>query len=374
LKETCQIYGHVKERINTISWVRHPEAIVFGLKDLSGEQCDAIEKNINKHVEKFGKNYKFIYKQYNNEADMLYDFLYNYARHAPLITGWNFWGYDWLYIYNRCTKRLNMDISWMSPTKQWYTHRIKDRGRNKEIMMPQHKLIVDYLAIYQKWDRTVDVKENNTLDFVSEAALGVRKVKYPGTFQDLYNKDYDQYVFYNAIDSVLVELLDEKLKTMSTFLGLGNLTQVQAMDAFSPIQMLEATLSRYAYKKNKVFPKVWGKKERSQFEGAFVFEPEPGLYGWVVSFDFASLYPSIMRQFMISIENFITKDKLYETNENQIKTASGAVFDASFEPLIPEILTNFYAQRKEAKKVSQKADMEMDELQKIRAERQKATI
>lgn len=77
---------------------------------------------------------------------------------------------------------------------------------------------------------------------------------------------------------------------------------------------------------------------------------------------------------MISIENFITKDKLYETNENQIKTASGAVFDASFEPLIPEILTNFYAQRKEAKKVSQKADMEMDELQKIRAERQKATI
>lgn len=364
----------VKNRINSISWVRHPEAIVFGLKPLTGKEIDDIEKNINEHVKKFDKNYKFIYKQYDNEADMLYDFLYNYMRHAPLVTGWNFWGYDWLYIYNRCTKRLNMDISWMSPTKQWYTHRIKDRGKTKEIMMPQHKLIVDYLAIYQKWDRTVDVKENNTLDFVSEAALGVRKVKYPGTFQELFNKDYNQYVFYNAIDSVLVELLDEKLKTMSTFLGLGNITQVEAMNAFSPIQMLEATLSRYAYKKKQVFPKSWDRKQREHFEGAFVFEPVPGLYEWVASFDFASLYPSIMRQFKISIENFIIKDKLFEPNDKQIKCASGAVFDASFEPLIPEILTNYYAQRKEAKGVSQKADMEVSQLQKIKEERLKATI
>jgi len=157
---------------------------------------------------------------------------------------------------------------------------------------------------------------------------------------------------------------------MSTFLGLGNITKVPAMDAFSPIQMLEATLSRHAYQRKQVFPKVWDKKERSSFEGAFVFEPIPDLYGWVASFDFASLYPSIMRQFMISIENFITKDKYYEINDKQIKTSSGAVFDASFEPLIPEILTDYYGQRKVAKKVSQRADIEMAELQKIRAERQ----
>ena len=75
-------------------------------------------------------------------------------------------------------------------------------------MIPQHKLIVDYKAIYEKWDRTVDVKENGTLDFVSEAALGIKKIKYPGTLQDLFNKDFPQYVFYNAIDGILVELLD----------------------------------------------------------------------------------------------------------------------------------------------------------------------
>jgi len=358
-----------KNRINSISWVSYPNCFVFGLKPLSGEECQKIEDDINKHVKKLGKEYRFIYKQYNNESDMLYDFLYNYARHAPLITGWNFWGYDWLYIYNRCTKRLGMDISWMSPTNQWYEHKIKDRGKTKLIMLPFHKLIVDYLAIYVKWDRTIDVKENNTLDFVAEAALGIKKVKYPGTFQEMYNNDYVQYIFYNAIDSVLVELMDEKLKTMSTFLGLGNITRVEAMSAFSPIAMLEATLTRYAYKRKQVFPKNFGRKERESFEGAFVFEPIPDLYGWVASFDFASLYPSIMRQFMISIENFITKDKLFEPNSKQIKCASGAVFDASFEPLIPAILSDFYNQRKVAKHTSQQADKEADELKKIKAKR-----
>lgn len=363
-----------KNRINSVSWVSYPDCTVFGLKPLSGEECNAIEKDINKHVEKHNKTYKFIYKYYENEADMLYDWLYNYARHAPLITGWNFWGFDWLYIHTRCTKKLGMDISWMSPTGQWYEHKIKHRGQTRLVMMPYHKLIVDYMAIYQKWDRTIDVKENNTLDFVSEAATGIRKVKYSGTFQDMYNKDYQKHIFYNAIDSVLVELMDEKLKTMSTFLGLGNITKVEAMSAFSPIQMLEATLSRHAYMRKQVFPKTFDRKQRESFQGAFVFEPKPDLYEWVASFDFASLYPSIMRQFMISIENFVTKDKTFDTNEHQIKCTSGAVFDSSKDPLIPEILANYYNQRKTAKQVSQIAEKELDELKKTKQQRFKLSI
>lgn len=356
-------------RINTIAWSHYPDITVFGLKNLSGEQCDAIEKEINGHMEKLGKKYSFVYKQYDNEATMLHDFLYNYARNAPLITGWNFWNYDWRYITNRC-KRLSIDISWMSPTKQWYKHRMKDRGKKIEIMLPQHKLIVDYLEIYKKWDRTVDPKENNTLDFVAESALGIRKVKYAGTFQDLY-RDFDRYVFYNAIDTILVEEIHNKLKTMGTFLGLGNITKVEAMSAFSPIQMLEATLSRYAYKRNQIFPKNKQNNIRESYEGAFVFEPIPDLYEWVSSFDYASLYPSIMRQFKISIENFLFKDKNHIPSENQVKCVSGAVFDKTVEPFLSEILTDYYSQRKSAKKVSQKAEKEAAELEKILNERKK---
>lgn len=361
--------GEAINRINSIAWSHYPNIIVFGLKPLSGEQCKTIEEDINAHMSKNGKRYSFIYKQHDNEASMLHNFLYNYARQAPLITGWNFWNYDWRYIYNRC-RRLSLDISWMSPTKQWYRHRIRERGKRIEIMLPQHKLIVDYLDIYKKWDRTIDPKENNTLDFVAEAALGIKKVKYPGTFKDLYDKDYDRHVFYNAIDAVLVEEIDQKLKTMGTFLGLGSITRVEAMNAFSPIQMLEATLARCAYSRNQVFPKVNKENKRADYEGAFVFEPTPNLYGWVAAFDYASLYPNIMRQFKISIENFIEKDKNFQTNENQIKCSSGAIFDKTIEPFLSEILTDYYSQRKEAKQTSQRAEREASELEKILKKRQ----
>lgn len=355
--------GEAKNRINAISWSHYPDVISFGLEPLTGDQCDAIEKDINNHLSPIHKEYKFVYKYHKSESDMLYDFLYNYARHAPLITGWNFWNFDWRYIYNRC-KRLNLDISWMSPTKQWYKHRIMERNKKVDVFLPQHKLIVDYMEIYKKWDRVIDTKENNSLDFAADAALGIQKVKYPGTFKDLYN-DFPKHIFYNAIDTILVEEIHKKLKTVGIFLGLGNINRVEAMNAFSPISMLEATATRYAYKRGMVFPKSNYDSVREDYEGAFVFKPIPDLYGWVASFDYASLYPSIMRQWKISMENFIKKDANYIPNSHEIKCSSGAIFDSSKEPLLPEILTDYYAQRKQAQKIAKVAEMEANELKHI---------
>lgn len=361
--------GEAPNKINTIAWSHYPDVHVFGLKELSGDECAEIEKKINEHLKPIDREYRFFYHKYPSESDLLYDFLYNYARHAPLITGWHFWNYDWRYIYNRC-KRLNLDISWMSPTKQWYKHRIMDRNKRVDVMLPQHKLIVDYMEIYKKWDRVISPKENNSLDWAGEATLGIKKVKYPGTFKDLYN-DFPLHVFYNAIDTILVEEIHNKLKTMGTFLGLGNINRVEAMNAFSPITMLEATSTRYAYKRGKVFPKIKKNNYREDYEGAFVYKPTPDMYGWVASFDYASLYPSIMRQFKISMENFVTKDKKYKLSDHEIMCSSGAVFDSSEEPLLPEILTDYYAQRKDAQKIAKKAEIEANKLKQILQKREK---
>ncbi len=178
---------NANNKITSICFCQYPTITVFGSKPLSGEECKYIEEKINQHIKKFNKLYSFIYKYHANEADMIYDFLYNYVRLAPLITGWNFWGYDWRYITNRCRK-LNMDISWISPTGQWYDHKIKDHNKDVLIKIPQHKLIVDYMTIYQKWDKTIEVKENDTLDFVAEETLEIKKVKYPGTYIGLIKK------------------------------------------------------------------------------------------------------------------------------------------------------------------------------------------
>jgi hypothetical protein len=59
------------------------------------------------------------------------------------------------------------------------------------------------------------------------------------------------------------------------------------------------------------------------------------------------------------------KDKNYTPKKTEIKCSNGAVFDASYEPLLSEILSDYYTQRKNAKKKSQLAEKEADELQKI---------
>jgi DNA polymerase elongation subunit (family B) len=356
-------------RVNSISWVEKESITAFGLKPLSAKQCQDIENDINAHVAKFNIKYKFLYKQYENEVYMLQDFFYNYARLATAITGWNFIAYDWQYLTNRCN-RLGIDISFMSPTKKWKDKTIQDKNNKVKVKFPLHKLIFDYLEIYKKWDRTVEVKESATLDFVSELLLGIKKVKYPGTLQDLYNKDYEKYIFYNCIDSVLVQLLDKKLKTMSTMLGLGNITRIETMDAFSPISMFEATMARYAYNVGKVFPKDDTHHHREEYEGAFVFEPTPGLYEWVSSFDYKSLYPSVARQFMMSFDNLICKDKDHVCKPNEIKTISGAVFDKGYYALLPAILTDYFGMRVTTKNVSTTAELNASKLKDILKKRQ----
>ena len=70
------------------------------------------------------------------------------------------------------------------------------------------------------------------------------------------------------------------------------------------------------------------------------------------------------------MENFITKDKSYKPSGSQVKCSSGAVFDASYEPLLPEILTDYYAQRKKAQNLGKDAEVDLVELQKILKERE----
>jgi DNA polymerase elongation subunit (family B) len=65
----------------------------------------------------------------------------------------------------------------------------------------------------------------------------------------------------------------------------------------------------FAKKKNLVcrnrLPVIGEEKEKIM--GAYVREPKPGIYRWVVDFDFSSLYPSIIRSINIGPDTYIAK-------------------------------------------------------------------
>lgn len=340
---------NVRNQVNTISWVHESDVYVFGRANLSSEDIERIQKNIDEHCKGFKTKYKFTYLYYDSEVNMLNDFFWNHFRHADCVTGWNFFGYDYKYLYNRA-KVLGIDISYLSPTNAWFKQKLQT-SEGEHITLPKHKLLYDYMEVYVKWDRTVDVKESNKLDWVSEKVLGIKKVVHQLGFKDLWAQKPADYVFYNAVDSILVREIDLKISTSTTFMSLASLMHVDALVAFSPVRSLEIVQCEYLYKEGRVMPNMQKKAATKEgYEGAFVYEPIRGIYKNVIALDFASLYPSTIRQFNVSPETFIKVDKNHTRAADEIMCTSGAIYKRNLPGFIPKICTDFYNKRKEFKK------------------------
>ncbi len=339
-----------KNPVNTISWVNKDQAYVLGRANISEAEIDWIQSQIDEHCKNFKTKYKFTYLYYNTEVELLTAFFRDFVYPATCVTGWNFFGYDYPYLYNRANK-LGINILYISPTGTWYNY-TPQQSESGKLSLPKHKLLYDYMEIYIKWDKSVEVKESNKLDWVSQKVVGAKKVEHQLGFKDLWQQKPAEYIFYNAIDSILVREIDNKIKTSSAFLGLANLMHVDALTAFSPVRSLEIVQAEYLYKEHRVMPNVGNKKNKDNdgYEGAFVYQPITGIYKNVIALDFASLYPTTMRQFNISPETFIVKDKNHVRQPNEIMCTSGAVYKRDLPGFIPKICTDFYNQRKAYKK------------------------
>jgi DNA polymerase elongation subunit (family B) len=128
--------------------------------------------------------------------------------------------------------------------------------------------------------------------------------------------------------------------------------------AASPVAVTEALIARKIANEGKRIgteAREDNKKE-GQFAGAFVKEPIVGFYEGVSAFDYASLYPSIMRQFNISPDAFIEKIPTSKVEErrkdkNIIVCENGVVYKNE-ESILKKILSDLYQQRKDYKKLS----------------------
>jgi DNA polymerase elongation subunit (family B) len=131
--------------------------------------------------------------------------------------------------------------------------------------------------------------------------------------------------------------------------------------------MAESAMTRENYNRGRVFPRTERiTKKREAYEGAFVVDPKTGLYEWVASFDFASLYPSIMRQWNISPESYIKNVVAGEEydDEKYTKTSSGALFRKDEDSVFRTILADYYGKRKISKRAYMEIEEEIEQLKK----------
>lgn len=363
--------SHANQPVQTIAISHKDKNICFGTKSLSIDAIARIEEKINKHFQGAGINDQSSFKYFNlkTEQNLMTQFFKFTREKVQLMTGWFFLDFDWMYLRTRGNK-IGVDPGLSSKSgKLTYRHRL-----------PEHKITIDYMQIYKKWDRSVEIKESIGLDFTAKAVLGINKIKYDGSLQDLYNEDFEKYVFYNAVDSRLVQLIHEKINTLDIYFQLAHVAKIQSNDLkpLSPIFLAEAAMGAQFLEQKQIFPKLWeGKKKKEEYEGAFVFPATADLYEGVGSFDFKSLYPSTMRQFNMSPESYafnIAKGEPNPDPDKYILSASGALFYKNKDSVFRKLLTKYNNDRQSAKQKMFKVGNERDYLKKLLEEKKQLKL
>lgn len=375
--------------IQSISIVYDDQIVLLGLKDMTEEVRARIESNTNKYFEKFEVDYKLKYVKYDCEFDMLKDF-FDKAKKMPCITGWNFLDFDFRFLVNRAkklSKEYKGNTYYIDPASCSYTRRLNKIFRT-EYEIPAHKLVYDYMLLYDSLDTSVKVKESKSLDFVSDALLGVKKIDFKGSLSKLYEDDFETFMYYNAVDSVLVQQIHNKGKYIDIIFAIASLSKIRAVDVYSyangalgSLAVTEGVLREMFREDENILlvPRPQEEKERTypRIAGGWVKDPAVGMNSWVACYDFASLYPTTQRQFYIAPENYkgirVKDDPEYylcnktqrklKIDESDVICSNGCVFRKKKSPTL-KMLENVYSERKEKKKIMQVKKLERDELKK----------
>jgi DNA polymerase elongation subunit (family B) len=368
-------------RVLSISIVYEDKIILLGLKDMPEDMQERIKNNTNKYFEKFGSDYKFKYVKYDDEFDMLYAFFHKMVPKMPILTGWNFLNYDWLYLVNRSrkiSKWANGKEYKIDPSVASLTKKI-NKMWGTEFEVPAHRMIFDYMQLYEICDTSIKVKESSSLDFVSSKLVGVDKIKYTGSLQKLYEDDFETFMYYNAVDSVLVQKIHEARNYISIIYAISSLAKIRIVDVVSQMNNALGSLAitegvlrnKFREMDNIVLFRDEKGDAESTIAGGWVKDPVVGMNQHVVTYDFASLYPTTQRQFFIAPETFIgvqdENDKSKCTNgrlidlDKYVLCVNGAVFEKRVSPTLT-MLEDVYADRKKAKKTMMDKKEELKEI------------
>jgi DNA polymerase elongation subunit (family B) len=300
------------------------------------------------------------YKQFNNEYDLLNDFIAWWIDNTPeVVTGWNSKLYDIPYLVRRMDRVLGEKLmKRLSPWGLVTEQEFFVNGR-KQISYDVGGISqLDYLDLYKKF--TYTNQESYRLDHIANVELGQKKLDHSefDTFKDFYTKGWQKFVEYNIIDVELVDRLEDKMKLIELALTMAYDAKVNYEDVFYQVRMWDTIIYNYLKKRDIVIPPKEKSDKDSKYAGAYVKEPIPGKYDWVVSFDLNSLYPHLIMQYNISpetlceerhpsatVEKILKQEIDFEPYSDYAVCANGAMFRKDVRGFLPELMEKIYKDR-----------------------------
>ena len=301
------------------------------------------------------------YRLCNDENHLLNSFIQWWIENTPdVVTGWNCEFFDIPYITGRLNRVLGSKL--MKRLSPWGLVTQSDvvvRGRKNFIVDIGGVSVLDYMRLY-KWSPGTPNQESFRLDYIAQQELGQKKLDHSefDTFKDFYTNGWQKFVEYNIIDVELVDRMEDKLKLIELALTMAYDAKVNYQDIFFQVRLWDCIIYNELKKRNIAIPQKVGSKKDEKYAGAYVKEPIPGKYDWVVSFDLNSLYPHLIMQYNISPETLIdqrhpsaTVDRIlgeeinFELYKDNAICANGAMYRKDKRGFLPELMQKYYDER-----------------------------
>ncbi len=321
---------------------------------------DKFEKTIT--IKKFpaAKNVVFV----KNEKELIEEFIETIKSYKPdCLVGYFSDGFDMPYFRARAEKNnLKMNLGIDNSNVTFIKGAIQSSKITGIVHIDLYKFINNTFAYILQ-------SETYSLNDVAKELLGEEKLdidlgKITKQLQNGKEEkvDWKKYYLYNLQDSALTFKLALKLwyniAELSKFVGepLFNVSRA------SYSQLVENYILHNLNEFNEIAPnrpthdRIAERKNRPKYTGAYVFQPEAGLYENVAVFDFRSFWPSIISSFNLSPASLQTdKKNAYQTPEVEMGDEKYRFYFSKEKSFIPILLQRLLDERKKIKEQKKKA-------------------
>jgi DNA polymerase elongation subunit (family B) len=332
-----------------------------------------------------GDKIKISYTECASERELLTNYLNWWSREEncpDVVTGWNSRLFDIPYIVNRIGRVFGEDTAkQLSPWGLVQYKQIAIKGKQMDTYDISGVQQMDYLDLFQKFGYSYGAQESYKLDHIAHVVLGERKVDYSeyGSLYTLYKEDHQKFIDYNIKDVELIDRFEEKMGLITLAMTIAYKGGVNYSDTMGTTAIWDSIVFR-ELKRRKVVPPPMEPKQTRSFAGGYVKAPHIGLHDWVVSFDLASLYPNLIVQYNMSpetlqqetveggVDHYLEKTERVESQHSV--AANGSTYTKSQQGVLPNIIVNYYDERKQVKNEMLAAKQEYEKNPSIKLERQ----
>lgn len=269
-----------------------------------------------------------------------------FEQHDPdFIIGWSVVGFDLALLHRRAQRYdIEMRLGRGGAVMGW---KVADTYRPETLDLPGRVLLdgIDWLkAAFYQFD-------SYSLESVSRELLGEGKAidkvdNRGGEIGRLFHRNKSALAFYNLTDCRLVWDIFVKTQMFEFALERSRMTGLELGRVGASVAAFNHLYLPYLHRAGYVAPQM-SAFDGLESPGGYVMDSRPGLYQNVLVLDFKSLYPSIIRTFLIDPKGLVEGG--VDEDANTVPGFLGARF-SRHSPILPSLIATLADKREQAKR------------------------